>query len=243
MNLRRFKREISWGVIHLIILHWQVGPTLQPKTCSRAENMKTRSDALSIAENESGHAKHENGTRRTRHRWKRVRERKTWKRDPTPSVPSKMSSHAQNMKMGPDVLRTAENVSGSAKHENKTRRPRYHQKLVLGEQNMKTGHDALGTAENMSRSRKHEDGIRWPRYRRKWVWARKTWKRNPTHSAPPKMSQRVQNTKMGLPTPSLPPKMTPGAQNMKTGPNTLGTAKNESRSTKHENGNRRPRYR
>jgi hypothetical protein len=29
MTLRRFKREISWGVIHLIILYWQVGHTPQ----------------------------------------------------------------------------------------------------------------------------------------------------------------------------------------------------------------------
>jgi hypothetical protein len=34
-----------------------------------------------------------------------------------------MSRGAQNMKMGHDALRTAENVSGSAKHENGTRRP------------------------------------------------------------------------------------------------------------------------
>jgi hypothetical protein len=36
------------------------------------QNMKTGPDTLGIAENESGRAKHENGTRRTRHRRKRV---------------------------------------------------------------------------------------------------------------------------------------------------------------------------
>jgi hypothetical protein len=39
--------------------------------------MKTGPDALGTAENESGHAKHEKGSRRTPHRRKRVRERKT----------------------------------------------------------------------------------------------------------------------------------------------------------------------
>jgi hypothetical protein len=34
----------------------------------------------------------------------------------------------QNKKMGPDALGTAENMSGSGKHENKTRRPWYGQK-------------------------------------------------------------------------------------------------------------------
>jgi hypothetical protein len=42
------------------------------------------------------------------------------KRDPTTSVPPKMSPGAQNMKTGPDALGTAENESGSVKHENGT---------------------------------------------------------------------------------------------------------------------------
>jgi hypothetical protein len=42
---------------------------------------------------------------------------------------------------------------------------------------------------------------------------------------------------------SVPPKMSLGAQNMKTGPDALCTAENESRSVKHENRTRRPRYR
>jgi hypothetical protein len=81
------------------------------------------------------------------------------------------------MKMGPDALGIAETVSGSAKHENGTRRPRYRRKLVqgrktgkwdqtpsvppkmsIGTQNRKTRPDALGTAENESGRAKHENG-------------------------------------------------------------------------------------
>jgi hypothetical protein len=42
-----------------------------------AQNMKTGPDAHGNAENESGSAKRENGTRRSQHRRKLVRERKT----------------------------------------------------------------------------------------------------------------------------------------------------------------------
>jgi hypothetical protein len=52
------------------------------------------------------------------------------KMNPTPSVPPKTSHGGQNMKTGPDLLGTVENKSGSAKHENGTRRPRYHRKRV-----------------------------------------------------------------------------------------------------------------
>jgi hypothetical protein len=52
------------------------------------------------------------------------------KTEPTPSVTSKMSPAAQNMKTGPDALGNAENNSGSEKHENGTRRPRYRRKRV-----------------------------------------------------------------------------------------------------------------
>jgi hypothetical protein len=90
--------------------------------------MKTGTDALGSAENESGRAKREKGTGRPRYRRKLVRERKTEKKDPTPSVPLKTSSGAQNMKMGPDYLGTAENDSESAKHEKGTRHPRYRRK-------------------------------------------------------------------------------------------------------------------
>jgi hypothetical protein len=89
-----------------------------------AQKLKTEPNALGTAENESGSAKHENATRRRRHRRIRVRERETWKRDLTPSVPSKTGPGAQNMKTGPDALGIAENESGSAKHENETRRRR-----------------------------------------------------------------------------------------------------------------------
>jgi hypothetical protein len=44
---------------------------------SGAQNMKTGADAHGTVENESGRAKHENGTRHPRYRQKRVRERKT----------------------------------------------------------------------------------------------------------------------------------------------------------------------
>jgi hypothetical protein len=78
--------------------------------------MKMGPDALGTVENESGSAKHENGTRRPRHRRKRVTECKTCKKDLTPTVPPKMSSGAQNMKMGPYALGTAESDFGRAKH-------------------------------------------------------------------------------------------------------------------------------
>jgi hypothetical protein len=82
--------------------------------------MKTRLDALHTTENESWSAKHENGTRRPRYRRKLDRARKTLKRDPTPSVPLKMSPGGQNMKTRPDTLGTAENESESAKNKNGT---------------------------------------------------------------------------------------------------------------------------
>jgi hypothetical protein len=74
-----------------------------------AENIKKGPDALDTVENESGSAKHQNGTRRPRYRRKRIWERKTCKRDPMPSVPSKTSPAAQIMKMGHDALCTVEN--------------------------------------------------------------------------------------------------------------------------------------
>jgi hypothetical protein len=81
-----------------------------------------------------------------------------------------------------------------------------------------TGSDTLGTAENESGSRKHENGIGHPRYRRKRVRVCKTRKRDPT--------------------PSVPPKTCPDSRNMKMGPDALGTAENEFRSAKYENGTR-----
>jgi hypothetical protein len=71
---------------------------------SGTQNIKTGSDAVDNAENNSGSTKHENGT-------------------PTPSIPPKMSPGALNM--GPDTLYTAKNESGDAIHENGTRRSRY----------------------------------------------------------------------------------------------------------------------
>jgi hypothetical protein len=69
-----------------------------------------------------------NGTPHHLFRRKRVRERQTRKRDTTPSVLAKTSLGAQNIKTGPVALGTTENMSGSAKHENGTGRPRYRQK-------------------------------------------------------------------------------------------------------------------
>jgi hypothetical protein len=99
-------------------------PPISPKMSLGAQNIKTGPDALGTAENESLSTIHENGTRRPQHRRKRVREQKTRKRDPSPPLLSKTSPRAQNMKTGPDVLGTAENVSLSTKHEIGTRRPR-----------------------------------------------------------------------------------------------------------------------
>jgi hypothetical protein len=66
-------------------------PAVLLKTSPGAQNMKTGPDALRTDENESGGAKYENGTLSHRDRRKRVRARKTRKRDQTPSVPPKTS--------------------------------------------------------------------------------------------------------------------------------------------------------
>jgi hypothetical protein len=95
-----------------------------------AQNMKTGPDAIGNVEKESGRPKYENGTRRPRYRLKRVRARKTIKRDPTLSVPPKTSPGAQNKKTGPDALGTAENESRREKHDNGTRHHWYRRKRV-----------------------------------------------------------------------------------------------------------------
>jgi hypothetical protein len=166
--------------------------------------METEPNALRTTENESGSAKHENGTQRSPYRRKCVRERITRKRDPTPSLPPKMNMGTQNKKTGPDALGTAEKESGSAKKENRTRHPRYRRKqnptpshrrkqnptpslpqktepdtlappnTCPGAQNMKTGPDAVRTAEKVAVSAKHENGSGRHWYRRKCVRARKT---------------------------------------------------------------------
>jgi hypothetical protein len=105
-------------------------PWLLSKTGSGAENMKTGPDALGTTENEFGSAKHEDETRRPRYRRKRVRVCQTLKRDPKPPELPNTSLSAQNKKTGPDALGSSENESGHAKHENGTRRPRYHRKRV-----------------------------------------------------------------------------------------------------------------
>jgi hypothetical protein len=86
-----------------------------------------------------------------------------------------MSTGAQNMKIGPDVLGIDENESRGLKHETWTRRRRYRRKWVcvrktwkvdsvplepsktgLGAQNMKSELDALVTVKNESERVKHE---------------------------------------------------------------------------------------
>jgi hypothetical protein len=134
----------------------KTGPhaSVPPKMRTCAQNMKTGHDALGTAENESGHAKHEKRTGCPRNHRKRVRKRKTTKRNPTPSVPSKMSKGAQHMKKEPDASVPS--------------------KIILGTQNMKTGPDAIGTAENESGLTKHENGTGRHRYCRKLIRERKT---------------------------------------------------------------------
>jgi hypothetical protein len=89
--------------------------------------MKSGLGALGTAENESGSAKHEKGTKRHRYCRKLVRERKTRKRDSAPSEPPIMSLRAQNMKTGLDTSVPT--------------------KMSTGVQNMKIGPDDLGTVE------------------------------------------------------------------------------------------------
>jgi hypothetical protein len=110
-------------------------------------------------------------------------------------VPSKTSPRAQNMKLGPDALGTAENESRRAKHENGSPTPTVPSKMSPGAQNMETGPDALSTSEHESGRSKYENGTRRPRYRRKRVQELKTWKRDTTPSVPPKMSPGAQNMK------------------------------------------------
>jgi hypothetical protein len=90
------------------------------------------------------------------------------------------------MKTGLDALGIVENMIGSEKHEK--------------------GRNALGTTENESGGAKYEKGTWYPRYRRKRVLERKTLKRDPI--------------------PTVPPKMSPGEQNMKKDPYALGTTEN-----------------
>jgi hypothetical protein len=135
------------------------------------------------------------------------------------------------MKKGHDAVNTAENESGSAKHEKRDPTRSTLTKTGPGAQNIKTRLNALESAENKSGSAKHENsgsakhenGTQRCWYRRKWVRERKTIKQDPT--------------------PLVSPKTNHGAQNMKTRPDGFGTAENASGNAKHENGTRRRRYR
>jgi hypothetical protein len=132
------------------------GPDALRTAENKSERAKHQNETgtLRKVKNEYVRSKHENVTIRPRYRRKCVRECKTWKRDPTLSGPPKMRPGAQNMKIGPDALGTAENESDNAKK--------------------KTGPDALGTAGNDSVSAKHENETRHPRFRQKRVRACKT---------------------------------------------------------------------
>jgi hypothetical protein len=130
-------------------LKWHPTPSVPLKLSMGEQNMITGPNAVGTAENENGRAKHDVGTRRTRHRrneferakyengtrrprYRRncVRARKILNRDPTPSVPPYMCPDAQNMKTGPDPLGIAENEFERSKHENGTRHHRYSRKRV-----------------------------------------------------------------------------------------------------------------
>jgi hypothetical protein len=94
----RGERAITYPWIDLVIkttiylytkISWErLMYTLNTKTSPAPQNKKTRPDALGTAENESGRAKNEIGTRRPRYRRKRVRTRKTIKLDPMPCGPA-----------------------------------------------------------------------------------------------------------------------------------------------------------
>jgi hypothetical protein len=109
--------------------------------------MKTGANDLGTIENQSGHAKHKNGTQCPRYCRKQVRANKIWKWDSTHAVPPKMTPGAQNVKTGPSTLGTAENESG---HSKKKTRPDTisSAEKCSGAQNMKTGLGALSTAQN-----------------------------------------------------------------------------------------------
>jgi hypothetical protein len=84
--------------------------------------------------------------------------------------------------MGPDALATNENEYGDAKQENRTQHPRKMKmrpdalrtaKNVSVGENMKTGAEAVGTGENEYGDAKHENGARRPLNRRKRIRERK----------------------------------------------------------------------
>jgi hypothetical protein len=116
--------------------------------------MKTGPDALGIAENEFGRAKHEKG-------------------DLMPKVPPKTCLGAQNLKMRPNALGTDENDPGAQNVKMGPGTP-VPPKMSRGVQNMKTGPDALGIAENEPGRAKHEKGTLCPRYHQKHDRERKT---------------------------------------------------------------------
>jgi hypothetical protein len=150
-------------------------PLVPPKMRSEVWNLKTRPQAHGTAKNEFGvqNLKIKPDALDIVKKW--VQERETWNLDPTPSIPSKMSPGAQNLKTRPNAPDNAENESGSTELENWIRGHRYRRKWVWwhrtwkldpvphvalkmssGAQNLKTRHDTYGIAENKSESTKLE---------------------------------------------------------------------------------------
>jgi hypothetical protein len=97
-----------------------------PKTSPGAQNMKTGHKGLGTAENVSGSAEHENGTRRPHENGTAETEsgRAKHENGTTHSIPPKTIPGALNMKTRADALGTSENETGRTNHEKGTRRPR-----------------------------------------------------------------------------------------------------------------------
>jgi hypothetical protein len=91
--------------------------------------MKTGLDTLGTAENDS-EAKNMKSDPTRSVPPKTVSGAQNMKTALTPSIPPKMNPGAQNIKRGIDVLGTAENEFGNAKHEIETQRTRHRRKLV-----------------------------------------------------------------------------------------------------------------
>jgi hypothetical protein len=87
--------------------------------------------------------------------------------DRTPSVPLKMSPDAQNMKMGPDSLGTAEKEFVRVKYEIGSQRPRYRRKRIWALKTLKWEPTATVPQKTIPGAPKHEIETRRPPYRRK----------------------------------------------------------------------------
>jgi hypothetical protein len=106
-------------------------------------------------------------------------------------------------------------------------------KMSPGSQNMRKGPATPDGTENVSGSAKHEKWTRHSRCHRKLVWERKTRKQDATTSVPSKTRPDTLDTA----------KNESRRAKQENGTRRLGTAENESGRTKRENGTRRTRYR